>query len=80
MNIYKLYNFIIFFSYSKELQLPHMPDMVFANNLLQLIHKNGFRIEFNALDALKRVSNGKPPLKIACAEAWKETRWSTFLF
>ncbi|XP_021924422.1 TIP41-like protein [Zootermopsis nevadensis] len=48
--------------------------MVFANNSLQLMHTSGCNIEFNALDALKRVCNGKLGLKIACADAWKESR------
>jgi type 2A phosphatase activator TIP41 len=51
-----------------------MPDMVFPNNSLELKHTSGCKIEFNALDALKRVSNGKLGLKIACADAWKESR------
>lgn len=60
--------------YNRILQLPHVPDMVFPNNSLELKHISGCKIEFNALDALKRVSNGKLPLKIACADAWKESR------
>lgn len=62
------------YRYSRILQLPHVPDMVFPNNSLELKHISGCTIEFNALDALKRVSNGKLPLKIACADAWKESR------
>ncbi|XP_011315529.1 TIP41-like protein isoform X2 [Fopius arisanus] len=60
--------------YNSALEMPHMPDMVFPNNILYLQHKNGAKIEFNALDALKRVSNGKIHLQLACAEAWKESR------
>lgn len=60
--------------FSKTLELPHMPDMVFPNNILTLRHKNGTTIEFNALDALKHVSNGKVTVQLACAEAWKESR------
>jgi len=56
------------------LELPHLPDMVFPNNSLELKHTSGCKIEFNALDALKRVSNGKMTVKIACADAWKESR------
>ncbi|CAB0034920.1 unnamed protein product [Trichogramma brassicae] len=43
-----------FCSYSRALEMPHMPDMVFPNNILYLKHKNGAKIEFTALDALKR--------------------------
>ncbi|XP_043268518.1 TIP41-like protein isoform X2 [Venturia canescens] len=60
--------------YNQALEMPHMPDMVFPNNILYLKHNNGASIEFNALDALKRVSNGKIQLQLACAEAWKESR------
>lgn len=54
--------------------MPHMPDMVFPNNILALKHKQGPKIEFNALDALKLVANGKIDLQLACAEAWRESR------
>lgn len=55
--------------------MPHLPEMVFPNNMLMIQHKCGGQIEFNALDALKRVCNGKLPLKVACADAWKESRY-----
>jgi len=60
--------------YNKALELPHMPDMVFPNNVLSLMHQNGASLQFNALDALKYVSNGKINVQLACAEAWKESR------
>lgn len=62
------------FSYSKELEMPHMPDMVFPNNILSVTHKSGCHLQFNALDALKCVRNEKVKLKIACSDAWKESR------
>lgn len=51
-----------------------MPDMVFPNNVLTLKHRDGAILQFNALDALKYVSNGKINVQLACAEAWKESR------
>ncbi|XP_071554859.1 TIP41-like protein [Temnothorax nylanderi] len=51
-----------------------MPDMVFPNNVLSLTHQNGASLQFNALDALRYVSNGKINVQLACAEAWKESR------
>lgn len=36
-------------------------------------------MEFSALEALKKVCNGKLPLKVACADAWQETRYKTEL-
>lgn len=59
------------------LELPHLPDMVFWKNQLIVTHKNGGRIEFNPMDALKRVQNGKPNIKVACSDEWKETRPDT---
>lgn len=55
--------------------LPHMPDMVFPNNVLSLVHDCGAEINFNALDALKIVSNGRLPFKVACADVWQESRY-----
>ncbi|KAL0121295.1 hypothetical protein PUN28_008749 [Cardiocondyla obscurior] len=60
--------------YNNALELPHMPDMVFPNNVLSLVHQNGPMLQFNALDALRYVSNGKINVQLACAEAWKESR------
>lgn len=52
-----------------------MPDMVFPNNVLTLTHQEGALMQFNALDSLKYVSNGKINIQLACAEAWKESRY-----
>ncbi|XP_068979300.1 TIP41-like protein isoform X2 [Bombus flavifrons] len=60
--------------FSRTLELPHMPDMVFPNNILTLKHQDGASMQFNALDALRTVSNGKINIQLACAEAWKESR------
>ncbi|XP_043483179.1 TIP41-like protein [Leptopilina heterotoma] len=60
--------------FNRTLDMPHMPDMVFPNNILLLKHKDGAILKFNALDALTHVSNGKINLQLACAEAWKESR------
>lgn len=69
----------LFCKFSREVNLPHLPDMVFANNVLILKHKSGSSIEFNAIDALKRVHSGKMNLKIACSNEWKEARQETGL-
>lgn len=60
--------------FNRTLDLPHMPDMVFPNNILTLKYNGNAVIEFNALDALRRVSNGRIHVQLACAEAWKESR------
>lgn len=60
--------------FDNVLQLPQLPEMVFAENLLCLQHKDGYGIEFNALDALKRVDSKNDPLQVAVSDAWKNAR------
>ncbi|XP_019546940.3 TIP41-like protein [Aedes albopictus] len=62
--------------YNYALDLPHLPDMVFHKNILTISHKNGARLEFNPMDALKLVRNEKLDLKVACSDEWKESRSS----
>nr|CAG4647132.1 EOG090X07SL [Megafenestra aurita] len=57
-----------------ELSIPHLPDMVFPDNLLKIELANNNGIEFNALDALKLVNDKEDLVKVAVAEAWKEAR------
>ncbi|KAF4519877.1 hypothetical protein B566_EDAN005216 [Ephemera danica] len=63
-----------FCAFTQNLSLPHLPDMVFANNVLSLIHDTGATFEFLALDALQCVSPDKMDLVVSCAQAWKESR------
>nr|CAG4638516.1 EOG090X07SL [Cyclestheria hislopi] len=48
--------------------------MVFPDNILRIEHPHGFGIEFNALDALKMVSDQEDTVKVAVANVWKEAR------
>ena len=52
--------------------------MIFPDNILRLEVKDtkgaGFGIEFNALDALKRVDATHDLVKVACAAEWRESR------
>lgn len=66
--------FFIICRYEHKLELPHLPEMVFSKNKLILTHKNGATIEFNPLDALKKVGNGESTIRVACAEEWKSSR------
>lgn len=61
-------------TYQHTLDLPHLPDMVFHKNLLELVHENGANLNFNPMDALKPVESGKLGIKVACAEEWRESR------
>lgn len=62
------------------MELKHLPDMVFPNNILSLEHETGAKIEFNALDALKRVSNGKINIRLPIANEWRESRYNLYSF
>jgi type 2A phosphatase activator TIP41 len=63
-----------FCAFHHKIPLPHLPDMVFANNTLRIIHDAGATIEFLTLDALQGVSPDKMDLVVSCAQAWKESR------
>lgn len=61
-------------SIEKELAIPQLPEMLFGNNLLKVEHMAGFGIEFNAVDALKRVDTKQESLQVAAAESWQKAR------
>lgn len=60
--------------YEKDIDLPHLPDMLFADNYLKLKHKHGFGLEFNAYDSLKLVDPKADLIKVSVAKEWKESR------
>jgi type 2A phosphatase activator TIP41 len=60
--------------FESQLELPQVPEMIFADNILRMVHSDGYGIEFNALDALKGVDAHHDPLKVAVSQAWKEAR------
>ena len=50
--------------------------MVFADNSLKISFKGGGSIEFNALDAIKCISNkADESIKVAHAKTWTEARF-----
>ncbi|KAM6983782.1 TIP41-like protein [Tautogolabrus adspersus] len=59
---------------AEEMNLPSLPEMLFGDNVLRIQHTDGFGIEFNAIDALKRVNNMEDAVKVACAQEWQESR------
>lgn len=62
-------------SYHQTLGMDHLPEMVFPKNSLVIEHKDGPKLEFDALGALKDVNfQEKPDIKVDCAEEWQETR------
>lgn len=60
--------------FEQQLELPQLPEMIFANNVLCLQHDEGFGVKFNALDALKTVNAHTDPLKVAVSQAWLDAR------
>jgi len=60
--------------YEKDINLPHLPDMLFADNFLKLKHKHDFGLEFNAYDSLKLVDPKADLIKVSVAKEWKESR------
>ncbi|CDQ70090.1 unnamed protein product [Oncorhynchus mykiss] len=58
----------------EEMHMPSLPEMLFGDNILRIQHTDGYGIEFNAIDALKRVNNMHDSVKVACAQEWQESR------
>ncbi|XP_046716288.1 TIP41-like protein isoform X2 [Silurus meridionalis] len=59
---------------AEEMHMPSLPEMLFGDNVLRIQHTDGFGIEFNAIDALKRVNNLQDSVQVACAQEWQESR------
>ncbi|KAM3601591.1 uncharacterized protein V6R79_015364 [Siganus canaliculatus] len=59
---------------AEDMNLPSLPEMLFGDNVLCIQHTDGYGIEFNAIDALKRVSSMGGAVKVACAQEWQESR------
>ncbi|KAK0148786.1 TIP41-like protein [Merluccius polli] len=57
---------------AEDMNLPSLPEMLFGDNVLRIQHADGYGIEFNAIDALKRVNNMEDSVKVACAQEWQE--------
>lgn len=57
-----------------EMNMPSLPEMLFGDNVLRIQHSDGYGIEFNATDALRRVNNMDDVVKVACAQEWQESR------
>eukprot|EP00249_Psilotum_nudum_P010954 c22871_g1_i1 orf=529-1536(-) len=59
--------------WERMLGTTHLPDMVFGDSSLELIHEaSGLRIHFNAFDALRRWKEVPlPPVQVPAAAKWK---------
>ena len=66
--------------YDNKLELPQLPEMVFPENVLRVVHESGAGIEFNALDALALVNAHADPVKVAASAEWQNARFvSSFI-
>ncbi|PWA14596.1 hypothetical protein CCH79_00017620, partial [Gambusia affinis] len=54
--------------------MPSLPEMLYGDNVLRIQHTDHYGIEFNAIDALKKVNNMEDTVKVACAQEWQESR------
>jgi len=59
---------------NKDLELPHLPDMLFIHNRLTLQHKDGLCIQMNPKDALKRVNNKEDLIHVSLSKDWLAAR------
>lgn len=61
---------------SKKLGIP-VPEMIFGDNMVSIEHMaSGWRLEFNAYDALDRVDKtDKNMLKVAYSQEWSSSRY-----
>ena len=62
---------------SKKLGIP-IPEMIFGDNMVSIEHlATGWRLEFNAYDALDRVDKtDKNMLKVAYSKEWSSSRYN----
>lgn len=60
--------------FEREISLPNLPEMLFADNTLTISHKCGFSLKFNAFDALKLVDPQADLIKVSVAKEWRESR------
>lgn len=63
---------------SQKLGIP-VPEMIFGDNIVSVEHmESGWRLEFNAYDALDRVDKtGRTMLKVAYSKEWSRSRENT---
>lgn len=59
---------------SSELELPHLPDMLFSNNKVELKHSNGSYIQFIPLEALKLVNAHEDLVHVSTSADWLAAR------
>lgn len=56
------------------MELPHLPDMLFAQNGFSLEHNKGFGLRFCPIDALKTVNATEDLVHVSMSKEWLEAR------
>ena len=59
---------------SSQLELPHLPDMLFSNNKVELKHEGGAVMQFIPMEALKLVNAPEDLVHVAVAADWLAAR------
>jgi len=59
---------------SSQLELPHLPDMLFSNNKVELKHEGGAVMQFIPMEALKLVNAHEDLVHVATAADWLAAR------
>lgn len=80
--------FFFFFRLEQTLSLPHLPDMLFHQNVVRLTRTSNVKggensdigLEFNPLDALATVNDHEDLIHVAMAKEWIEARLSLVFF
>ena len=59
---------------SKQFELPHLPDMLFANNKVTFEHNKGASLQFLPLEALKGVNAHEDLVRVSYSKDWLAAR------
>ena len=59
---------------SQQFELPHLPDMLFSNNRVEISHKSGASLQFLPLEALKLVNAQEDLLRVSYSKDWLASR------
>jgi len=61
-------------SLASELELPHLPDMLFSKNMVELRHEKGATMQFLPMEALKLVNAHEDLVHVAASADWLAAR------
>ena len=59
---------------SKQFELPHLPDMLFVHNKVEISHESGACLQFLPLEALKLVNAHEDLIRVSYSKDWLASR------